>query len=89
MIENKTDKQILQSKDRDISFYNPPCKPLTFTDLFVQKKNTAKEQPGETLSISLAKLRAAAPRIHCLTNAVSMQDIANLLLTVEIGRAHV
>ena len=82
MIENKTDKQILQSKDREASFYNPPCKPLTFTDLFMQKKNTAKEQPGETLSIPLAKLRAAAPRIHCLTNAVSMQDIANLLLTV-------
>ena len=51
MIENKTDKQILQSKDREASFYNPPCKPLTFTDLFMQKKNTAKEQPGETLSI--------------------------------------
>lgn len=41
-----------------------------------------KNNGWQSHTLALAKLRAYAPRIHCLTNVVTMQDVANILLTV-------
>ena len=37
----------------------------------------------------LDRIRARRPLIHCVSNIVSANDCANLVLAAEIGRAHV
>lgn len=44
--------------------------------------NTSINKPEGNLTAAMAKLRSVAPRIHCLTNAVTVQDVANILLAV-------
>lgn len=51
-----------------------------------ETNNYSKQNNGNSFaappscSEALQQLRSAAPRIHCLTNAVTMNDVANILL---------